>query len=201
MNRIEKRFISNLTAKETKEDTNKDQHYIAGQLAETNVHLVEVEISAHAPFIGKTLEEIAFPENYGIAIIRINRGKREIDLPVGSDVVYPSDKLLILGTDEEINKFTLFLEEHDNLPVYESKKMDLFSFEIESDSSFIGKSLGESKIRKEFGSMVVGIDKGDGTLLVPNNSVIFDSGDLVWLVGEKSNVMKLLEKKKGTDSI
>lgn len=195
INRMEKRFMHNLNAKEVEEESNKEEHYIASQLAETNVHLVEVKISSHAPFIGKTLEDIAFPENYGITIIQIKRGKREIDLPIGSDVVYPSDRLLILGADDEINSFTLFLEQHESLPPNERKKMDLFSFEIEADSPFVGKILGESKIRKKTDSMVIGIDKGDGKLLTPDNSTVFDIGDLVWLVGEKQNVMKLLEKK------
>ena len=195
MNKIEKHFLRNINAKEEQQENPSKHQHIASQLEKANIHLVEIDISANVPFIGKTLKEIALTEDYDIHVIQIKRGNMEIDLPTGSDYIYPADRLLVLGSDEAISVFSAFLEKYNNLPAEESAEMNLFSFEIEADSPLIGKTLGDLKIRKKIGCMIVGIDKGDGELLSPNNSVILDADDLVWLVGEKQNVMKLLEKK------
>ena len=192
MNRMEQRFLRNINAKEEQQENLSKHKHIASQLEKANIHLVEIDISANVPFIGKTLKEIALTEDYDIHVIQIKRGNMEIDLPIGSDYIYPADRLLVLGSDEAISVFSAFLEKYNNLPVKESAEMNLFSFEIEADSPLVGKTLAESNLRDKAKCMVVGIDKGDGNLLPPNNSVVFDAEDLVWLVGEKANVMKLL---------
>jgi CPA2 family monovalent cation:H+ antiporter-2 len=39
---------------------------------------------------------------------------------------------------------------------------------------------------------VVGVEKQDGELHAPDVSAAFEEGDVVWVVGEKNDVKKLL---------
>jgi CPA2 family monovalent cation:H+ antiporter-2 len=70
--------------------------------------------------------------------------------------------------------------------------MELKQFVIDADSPFKGKNIRESGIRDKFKCLVVGVEKGDGDLHAPNIGVPFEEGDIVWVVGEKDDVKRLL---------
>ena len=48
-------------------------------------HIVDMEISQHAGYIGKTLEELAWREQYGVNIAYITRGD-QVDICAGRHV-------------------------------------------------------------------------------------------------------------------
>ena len=42
------------------------------------------------------------------------------------------------------------------------------------------------------------VERGDGNLMRPDVNMIFNEGDVVWVVGERDDVYHLLSKKKET---
>ena len=40
--------------------------------------------------------------------------------------------------------------------------------------------------------MIAGVESEDGTLMVPDASVPFKEGDVIWVVGEKDDVYQLI---------
>ena len=44
--------------------------------------------------------------------------------------------------------------------------------------------------------LVVGVEKEDSTLMTPDINVPFTEGDVVWVVGERDDVYRLLGKKE-----
>jgi CPA2 family monovalent cation:H+ antiporter-2 len=70
--------------------------------------------------------------------------------------------------------------------------MELKQFVIATDSPFLGKNIRESGLRDRFKCLVVGVEKQDGELHAPDVSAAFEEGDVVWVVGEKNDVKKLL---------
>ena len=49
----------------------------------------------------------------------------------------------------------------------------------------------ESGIRDKFNCMVVGIEEGKENLSPVDPSRVFMAGDIVWLVGEEEDIMRL----------
>ena len=43
--------------------------------------------------------------------------------------------------------------------------------------------------------MIAGVERKDGTLMVPDVNAPFEEGDVVWVVGEKENVYQLVDQK------
>ncbi|HRO71649.1 MAG TPA: TrkA C-terminal domain-containing protein, partial [Chitinophagaceae bacterium] len=49
----------------------------------------------------------------------------------------------------------------------------------------LGQSIRESGIREKTNGLVVGIERGGQRILNPESTVVFEEGDVVWIVGEK----------------
>ena len=86
--RIEKRFLSNLNAresvakeKELKEEERRKEFNPQTDLSPWDAHMVDLEVNPHAEYIGKTLVELAWREKYGINIAYIRRGGKLIYAP------------------------------------------------------------------------------------------------------------------------
>ena len=79
--------------------------------------------------------------------------------------------------------------------MYEKGEMTLKQFIIDADSVFLGKTIRESGIRDKYHCMIAGVEREDGTLMVPDVNAPFEEGDVVWVVGEKENVYQLVDQK------
>ena len=74
--------------------------------------------------------------------------------------------------------------------------MKLRQLVIESNGSFIGKTLSESGIRDTYDCMVVGMEEGEETLSVLTPDHRFEEEDTIWVVGEKENLERLMEANR-----
>lgn len=64
--------------------------------------------------------------------------------------------------------------------------------QVTDSMPFCGKALRDSRLREDYGCQVVGLEQQDGSLLMPEADYILRTGDVVWLVGERPNLLKLL---------
>ena len=70
--------------------------------------------------------------------------------------------------------------------------MILKQFIVDTDSVFLGKTIRESGIRDKYHCMIAGVEREDGTLMVPDVNVPLVEGDVVWVVGENEDVYRLI---------
>ena len=66
-------------------------------------------------------------------------------------------------------------------------------FIIDNDSKLIGRTILESGIRDQAACLVVGIERGNTSIKNPPPSTIFQQGDIVWIVGEHNQIIRLSE--------
>jgi CPA2 family monovalent cation:H+ antiporter-2 len=136
-----------------------------------------------------------FGHKYGVHVASVIRGLRRINIPGANVRLFPGDTIQVIGTDEQLAEFGKQTErvatgaEEDDL---EKREMELKQFVIATDSPFLGKNIRESGLRDRFKCLVVGVEKQDGELHAPDVSAAFEEGDVVWVVGEKNDVKKLL---------
>ena len=109
-------------------------------------------------------------------------------------MVYPGDRLQVIGSDEQLSAFRHALDEETFEEDYELEKreMRLRSISIAENSPFVGKTLQESRIRDEYDCMVVGLEEGEENLSQVKPTYRFQKGDIIWVVGEEESLFKLL---------
>ena len=192
--RIEKRFQQNLNQKENLE---KQEHPLEfsynTQFSGSDIHLEGIRVSADSPCIGQSIASADFRRKYGINIVKIRRGNHTITLPSAQECIYPQDKLLVLGNDAQIAAFMkdIQFEDTEARDTAREKNIGFFSFVVEGDSPFIGKSLIETNFRS-MGFMVVGIEHQGVKQMNPDAHTCFAAHDVVWVVGERKNLHQLI---------
>lgn len=191
---LENMFLDNLRSREKQaEYTGNKMPHFAGRLLSRDLHLTDVELSADSKWAGRTLEELSLGRKYGVHVSSILRGGRRINIPEGRDVVFPGDKLQVIGTDEQLKEFVAHLTEERYSPDYEIEghEMILRQLVISQYSFFCDKTIRESGLRSRYHCMIVGLEQGEEALRVPDLDVPLKNGDVIWLVGEEKHLEEI----------
>ena len=196
---LERTFKQNLRFKDMQaEYLGKQKPKYAGRLLSRDLHLSDFTIPIDSSWVGQTLKQLDLGNKYGIHIASIIRSNHRINIPDGNASLYSDDKIQVIGTDEQLSRFAHVVENsiliEDDVDV-EGTEMILKQFVITNDSIFIGKTIRESGIRNHFKCLVVGVERGEDSLRVPDPSIPFEDGDVVWIVGENRYIHNLLEQK------
>lgn len=194
--RIEETFISNLNSKENEEANKRPiRKSFNENLSEHDIVLTPYIIPITSDLIGKRIKDLTLRQDYGINIVKITRGQRNINLPSGNEIILPGDRILTIGTDKQQNEFGAYMKHQEYISseittTDDNAEITLESFVVEVNSPINGKSIKECGARN-LGCMIVGIDRGMESIMNPDPSLIFETDDVVWAVGTKQNIKKL----------
>ena len=192
---LERLFINNLRSRDIEAQVQgKKRPLYEGKLLDRDIHIADFDVPANSLWMGKTLKELNLGKKYGVHISSILRGGFRMNIPDGDFILYPSDRLQVIGSDEQMSKFshaieTEVLQEDTQL---ENREMKLRQLIISADSPFIGKTMAESGIRSLYSCMVVGIEEGKENLSPVHPNRRFAEGDIIWVVGEETALQELL---------
>ncbi|MBR5028696.1 MAG: cation:proton antiporter [Bacteroidales bacterium] len=194
---IESRFMHNLNVRQ--EEKKKQSPVLIPEQQAKNFYLEEMVISSDSELVGKTLLELQLREKYEINIVSIMRGKTFINLPSRQTVLYPADKITIVGSDENVTRMKALVEKDDDLIKTKEKRpqMDLYSLQITEGHAFFNKSINDSKIRTVHQALVIAIERDNELLMNPESTEIMQLDDIIWFVCEQSrvkNIMAIAEK-------
>ena len=195
--RLERLFILNLRSRDIEAQVHGHRKPLyEGKLLDRDVHIADFEVPADSLWMGKTLRELNLGHQFGVHVSSILRANRRLNIPDGSDVIFPGDRLQVIGSDQQLTAFRHALqnEVYDDDPELEKREMLLRSMMIAANSPFIGKTLQESGIRDRYNCMVVGIEEGEENLSVVRPSYVFEKGDIIWVVGEEESLRQLLQQ-------
>ena len=145
--------------------------------------------------MGSSLKALNLGKRYGVHVSSILRGGFRMNIPDGDYVIYPCDRLQVIGSDEQFAKFGHALETDvikEDLTL-ENREMKLRQIIISKSSPFVGKTLEESGIRSIYGCMVVGLEEGKENLSPVNPKRRFEEGDIIWLVGEEESLNTIVQ--------
>ncbi|WP_075558419.1 cation:proton antiporter domain-containing protein [Parabacteroides timonensis] len=196
---MERHFFTNLTAREMENERNAPiKQRFASHLLERDLHLADFEVKQNSPSMGKTLKELNFRQKCNVNIVTIIRGDRRINIPGGNERLYPFDKLIVVGADDELNHFRQYIEERYKESLsnrQETKEVNMEQFFISEGSGLIGRTILESGIRDNSGCLVIGIERDAHSIKNPPPTTVFEQNDIVWIVGEHEKVVRLSEGK------
>ena len=194
---MERLFIHNLRSRDIAAQVNGEKRPLyAGHLLDRDIHISEIEVPEDSTWCGKSLKELHLRERFGIDMSSIRRGSQRLNIPNGDTVIFPGDKLQIIGNDDQNHKFAQALTSElapEDVDI-EKREMKLRQLIISGGSEFLGKTLIESGIRDKYNCMVVGLEEGRENLTRVLPTRVFEKGDIIWLVGEEADLQKIQEK-------
>ena len=191
---IERRFFQNLRSRDMRaEYLGEKKPQYAGRLLSRDLHLADYTLPGEAAWAGRTLAELNFGRAYGVHVVSILRGQKRINIPGASVRLFPADRLQVIGTDAELSAFGEAMAQASRLDddVVENSEMILRQFRIEADSPFLGRNIRESGIRDRYRCLVAGVEREENVLRAPDPNEPFLEGDVVWIVGESTDVYRL----------
>ena len=195
--KMERVFIHNLRSRDIMAQVNGEKKPLyEGHLLDRDIHISEFEVPVDSTWGGKSLQQLHLRQRFGIDMSSIMRGSQRLNIPNGETIIFPGDKLQVIGNDEQLQKFATSIAQ-DIYPKdleIEKREMKLRQLIISSKSEFCGKSLIESGIRDKYNCMVVGLEEGQENLTKVSPSYQFQKGDILWIVGEESDLLKIMEK-------
>ena len=196
---IEKRFIDNFNGKTTDSNIGSPlTDNILKSLPFNDLHLMDFVVGQESSIVGRSLKEINFRQKYGINIVSIIRGERQINIPRGEERLYPFDKIIIVGTDEELDLFQEIIQKQDKeyrdqLAQSFNNNIKIEQFNIEPDSTLIGRSIQQSDIRDKNACLILGIERDGKSMMNPPSQTVFKENDNVWVAGEYRQIVQLSE--------
>lgn len=195
--KMERLFIHNLRSRDIMAQVNGEKKPLyEGHLLDRDIHISDFDVPEDSSWGGKTLKELHLRERFGLDMSSIMRGSQRLNIPNGDTVIFPGDKLQVIGNDDQLQKFATALST-DLIPEdleIEKREMKLRQLIISGKSEFCGKSLLESGIRDKYNCMVVGLEEGQENLTKIAPTRTFEKGDILWIVGEESDLQKIMER-------
>lgn len=201
--KMEAHFLENLSQKQRIEERKAAIPSVTKKhLLTKEIHLEEIEITPNSPKIGKSLKELNFRRITGVNIVTIIRGNKKINIPDANEKLYPYDRIIIAGSDENIQKVTNAIEERksknnaeDEIEIAEHH-IHLSQYVVEEKSIIIGKAVTQLSIQEKTECMIISIERNDETIINFSPNFIFEEGDALLLAGEKDR-LNTFEKNMG----
>ena len=194
--RLERLFILNLRSREIEAQVHgKKRPLYEGRLLDRDIHIADFNIPMNSRWMGCTLRQLDLGRKYGVHVTSILRANHRLNIPDGNYIIFPGDKLQVIGSDDQLGKFGQAINEQvvGEDPHLENREMRLRQLIIGADSPFIGKTLEESGIRDTYSCMVVGLEEGKENLSPFSPKRRFQEGDIIWIVGEVSALQALVK--------
>ena len=191
---MERVFVHNLRSRDIAAQVNGEKRPLyEGRLLDRDIHISEFEVPEDSSWTGKSLRELHLRQRFGIDMSSIRRGSHRLNIPNGDMIIFPGDKLQVIGNDDQLQKFNTALQS-DLLPEeaeIEKREMKLSQLIISGGSEFLGKTLIESGIRDKYNCMVVGLEEGRENLTHVSPTRVFKKGDIIWIVGEEADLKRI----------
>jgi len=128
--------------------------------------------------------------------VSIERQGVPIPNPTADTIIYPIDKLFLLGQDENLRRAEHRLDGEAGAVMVGSEKPQLSDLSLEpltvpNTSRQTGIPLGSLALNALFGIQIAGIKRANGPLLSPGRSETLQSGDQLLVLGTPEQVNEL----------
>ena len=193
--KMERLFIRNLRSREIEAQVHGHKRPLyEGHLLDRDIHIADFDVPFDSEWVGQTLKQLGLRQKYGVDVSSILRAHRRLNIPDGHSILFPGDRLQVIGSDDQLAAFGKALSEQlveDDKDI-EKREMKLRRMAISGSSMFVGLTLQESGIRDKYNCMVVGLEEGKENLSQVSPDYRFQQGDILWVVGEEEHLQALL---------
>ena len=159
------------------------------QHSEWRLALTDCVLPDLADSRGRTLGELALRTRFGCTVAGVERQGVMVGNPVGDMVLYPRDKVLLLGDPEQVAAGKEFLQRASGAPVtsnFDEVRME--SVDLPLGSALHDRTLADIALGKAFGLQVAGINRAGRRILNPRGEEKLYGGDGVLVLGSPDQI-------------
>jgi monovalent cation:H+ antiporter-2, CPA2 family len=152
---------------------------------EWNLHMVDCTLPDLADVQGRRIAELDLRARFGCSVVGIERQGYMIPLPTPDAVLYPRDKVLLMGTTEQVKAGREFLAGVSGSPVADSvfEEVRMEAVVLPAWSRAAGKTLGLLSPAQNHGVQVAGVHRGGLRILNPSAQEMLRAGDEILVLG------------------
>lgn len=143
---------------------------------------------------GRAIQALPIRQMFCTTVVGIDRQGHHLPNPSPDTILYPNDKLLLLGTDTELAQADRWLGEAD-LEKSEDRghkrrfaELCLEQLAVPASSRHIGKTLGELHLMQQLGIQVVGLERNGKGRMTPGKLDTLRAGDRLLVLGTQKQV-------------
>ena len=184
LNNIEKHFMENMNQRENRR-TGKGNRLVS------DLHLAFMTVGTGCPFVGERLRNADIRRNYGMNVVSIQRGTVRHMVPSSEMRIFPGDILGVIGDDEQIQNILPVVEANAEPVSVAYDDVRFTHFALSENSVIVGKSLIEARLREDYSSLLVSVQRGADNFITPTPELIFAAGDIIWIVGDVNRLNEL----------
>ncbi len=152
----------------------------------------EIRVPAGAAAAGRTVRDILPPTSAGATILAVSRAGRVHYDPGADFQVFPGDRLVMVGTVEQLRN----AEEHLRIPLEaveqgSGERFVIAELDVMPGNRVAGKSLAALGLRHLYGVSVIGIHRDDQRIMTPGPEEIIQAGDRLVAIGSAAAVREM----------
>lgn len=180
-NRIEDRFVANFNQRQA-------QHsFQIPESLEKNFLMERMLVTPYSPLAGLTLSNTRLRQDYNVNVVTIERAGKVYDLPDKDMVIMPTDKLTLLGNEDQLAHVRTVIEVEPDMLIHDHSdhEINTYRLEVSTASPLVGTDIRNSGFTTKYNAMVIGIERGHDYMVNPMADTRFQVGDVVWFVSPK----------------
>ena len=157
--------------------------------SEWNLALTDCMLPDIADCRGRTLGELALRTKFGCTVAGVERQGVMVGNPTSDMVLYPRDKVLLLGDPKQVAAGKEFLQEASGAASasnFDEVRME--TVELPPGCGLHDRSLAELALGKAFGLQVAGINRAGFRILNPHGEQKLFTGDNVLVLGSPDQI-------------
>lgn len=143
----------------------------------------EVRIKTGSIFAGSKVKKMPLRPKMRVSILAVSRGGRVYFDPGPNFRIYPGDRLVITGPDEDLKRAETLLNETAEKEDDADDRFMVAEIKIAKDSEHIGKSLAELQFRQHYNVTVIAIRRGEEELQTPEPAERLMGNDRLMVIG------------------
>jgi len=163
--------------------------------------LLSIRVPAGSALIGRTLAETRLGAAYGLAVLRVLRGKQELYMP-SPDLPLQAGDLLVVGgrpLDIEVLKGLQSLkverQAKAELAALENGPIQIVEVMLSPHSGLAGKTLRDLNFREKYGISVLAVWRGERSYRSDLGTFALQQGDALLCYGDQEKLKNLARER------
>ena len=153
-----------------------------------NLHMIDCVLPDLADVQGRKISELELRSKFGCSVVGIERQGYMIPLPPPDAVLYPRDRVLLMGTAEQVQAGKHFLGAVSVAADALTEDVLMETMAVPTGSRAAGKTLAELSLARTHGVQVAGVDHRGFRVLNPTADERLYAGDQLLALGTPTQI-------------
>jgi CPA2 family monovalent cation:H+ antiporter-2 len=155
-----------------------------------DLHIVDCVLPDLADAQGRTIAQLELRSKFGCSVVGIERQGFMISIPAPEAILYPRDRVLLMGTTEQVKNAKKYLGAVTGAAEMDSsfEEVQMEAVGVPDWSPACGQNLGQIAPASTFGIQIAGVNRNGLRILNPNSEQSLQAGDQLLALGTATQI-------------